>query len=177
MTEGVTAFLATIPRGALGVAGGLVCVAGARLYPLVIVAPGFAAGVLAGMSLPLDPSTRAIAAVVLGAIGALLCRFVERIAVVGVGAVLAGSLANAVWPLLTGQPAPWWGAALGALAGLALFPGVFRAMLLPLTALLGAFLLGWSFGFQTRLPVVLGVAIGGLIIQLATRKREDDDED
>lgn len=177
MNETLTEALSVIPRGALALAGGLVCVAGARLYPLVIVAPGFAAGVLAGLALPLDPSSRGIAAVVLGAVGALLCRFVERIAVVGIGAVVAGSVANAVWPLVTGHPAPWWGPAAGALAGLALFPSMFRAMLLPITAVLGAFLVGWSLGFEAQLPLVGGMALVGAIIQFATRKRKDDEDD
>lgn len=169
--------LTQLPRGITALAGAVVLVRGARLYPLVIAAPGLALGVALGLALPLEPSQRAIAAVVLAALGALACRFLERVAIWGIGAVLSGTIALWAWPLFRTEPPPSWLAAVGAVVGLLLFPAVFRAALKPVTAALGAMLLVWSLGWQHR--PLLGVALFavGLVVQIAADRKDKGEDD
>ncbi|MCB9746197.1 MAG: hypothetical protein H6741_24095 [Alphaproteobacteria bacterium] len=166
-----------VPRGLAAVAGLLVMVAGARLYPFAIMAPGLAAGIAVGVALPLEmePAARAILAVVLGGVGAIACRSVERMAIWGVGAIVTGGLTVAIWPLVTGAPGPWWAAGAGAVAGLLLFPGVFRFALKPITAWAGATIVAWAAGMQGNLLVIAGLAVLGFLVQLGTGRRKEED--
>lgn len=160
-------------RGLSGILGGLLMIAGARLYPLAIMAPGLLLGLGLGLALPetIDPSIRAIAAVAVAGFGALVCRFVERAAVAAFGAVVTGGLVHAAWPLVMGDATPWWGAAAGAVVGLLLFPRAFKALLIPLTALLGAIALGFALGVQDNLLAIGGMAAAGTIGQLLLSRR------
>lgn len=175
VVQGALDSITHVPRGVTVVAGLLVMLRGAKLYPLVIVAPGLALGVAAGLALPLEPTTRALAAVALAAVGALLCRFVERAAIWAIGAVLAGTLVMWGWPLFRPDPAPTWLPAVGAVAGLLLFPALFRAALRPVTAALGATMVLWSLGQQDRPLLFVGLAVVGWIVQAAGDRKRDDD--
>lgn len=158
-------------RGAVALTGGLLLVAGARLYRLAIVAPGIVGGVLLASWAPLspDPLIQALAYVVLAGVGGLACHFLERLAIHAIGALVVAACANAAWPLVTGDPTPWWAPAGGALVGLFLFPPVFRSLVHWVTALLGAAIVAWAAGWSGSLPIILGLALVGGGIQYATR--------
>ncbi|MCB9742805.1 MAG: hypothetical protein H6740_09405 [Alphaproteobacteria bacterium] len=168
----------TVPRGVAAAGGALLLLAGARLYPLAIMAPGLAIGVTVGvvLPLPLEATARAILAVVLGGVGAFLFRSVERMAISGIGAIVTGGLAVSTWPLVMGQPAPWWAAGAGALVGLLLFPRLFRFALKPITALAGAIILAWAGGMQGHLVLILGLAAVGFLVQLGQGRRDEDED-
>ncbi|MCB9762754.1 MAG: hypothetical protein H6739_23335 [Alphaproteobacteria bacterium] len=177
--EQLTQLTHAVPRGVAVALGGLLAVAGARLYPVAIMAPGFAAGIGAAVLLPVEmpPEARAVLAVVLGGIGALICRTVERMAIWGLGAIITGGATVAAWPVVMGQPAPWWGAAVGAAAGLLLFPALFKVALKPVTALAGAFIVANALDQGQNLWLIGGVAVVGLLVQLGVGGSKDDDED
>lgn len=160
-------------RGLAGVAGGLLLLAGARLYRLSVVAPGILGGLLVGALLPVsDPTVQAVVAVVLAAVGGLVCHFLERVAIHAVGAVVTAGLTQATWPLVTGVGTPWWAPAAGALVGLLLFPSVFRYLLKWITSLLGALTVAWAAGWSDRLWVVALLALAGVIVQTGTGRRQ-----
>lgn len=158
----------------IGVVGLVLLVAGARLYRVAIVGPGFAAGVFAGLQLTLGAAadTRAVAALALGLIGGVAMHFLERVAVSVAGAVLAGGLANAAAPRLLPDPVPWYVPAAASLVGLLLFPRLFLALLPLITAVLGALCLGWAAARPHDLWLLGGLATGGLLVQIATRPKE-----
>ncbi len=172
-------WLETTPVWITGLSGGLLLLAGGRLYKLAILAPGILGGVAAAMMLPasLGPVVIAIAAVVLAAAGALICHLLERVAVHVIGAIAVAGVVQLAWPLAVGQPTPWWGMVVAAALGLLLFPSVFRGLIKWITALLGALMLAWSIGEPENLWVVGGLFLGGCIVQGATGKRKPRKED
>ena len=161
-------------RGVAGVVGGLLLLAGARLYPLAIMAPGLLAGLALGLVLPpeVDTPIRIVAALVVAVVGALLCRFVERVAVAGFGAVVTAGVGHLGYPLAMGEPSPIWVAPAAALVGLLLFPRAFKLLLIPLTALLGAMSVSVALGVQENLLAVGGLAAAGVVAQLLLRKKK-----
>ena len=164
-------------RGLAGVLGGVLCVAGSRLYPLAIVAPGLLLGAAVGLGLPpeLAVGARIGIGLVVALAGVLLSRFVERVAVSLFGAAVLGSLVYALAPLALGAPAPWWGPVLGALLGLLLFRSLFKALLAPLTAWLGAMVVAWSLGRPDQILIVLGLPALGTLVQLAVGRKKKED--
>ena len=169
------AWLATTPTWITGLSGGLLLLAGGRLYKLAVVALGIAGGVAGalwiGETAGLAGSVVAIAAVVLAVAGAVLCRMLERVAVAAIGVIATAGITQLAWPLvMDGQIAPWWGLLLGGAVGLLLFPSVFRSLIRWITALLGALMVAWSLGYQDNAYVVGGLLVLGCIVQAASGK-------
>lgn len=157
-------------RGILGVLGAAITFLGARLYKLTILVPGIVLGLFIGTLLPtdIDAAIRAVIAVVLAGLGALLCRFVERAAISVFGAVLAGGLTFTIWPVFQdGAAAPWYVPAIASAVGLLLFPKLFHTLLRPLTALLGGMLVAISVGYPGNPLVIGGVAALGMVVQFS----------
>ncbi len=163
-------------RGVLGLLGTGLTFMGGRLYKLSILVPGIVLGLFIGTLLPtdIDAAIRAVLAVILAGLGALICRFVERAAISVFGAVLAGGLSYTVWPVFEGQAAPWYVPALAAAVGLLLFPKLFHALLRPLTALLGGMLVAISLGYPGNPLVIGGVAALGMIVQFSLQAKKDE---
>jgi hypothetical protein len=167
------------PTWITGLAGGLLLVAGGRLYKLAVVAPGMLLGVAAalwiGTEVGLEPVVVAVAAVVLALAGALVCRLLERVAVHAIGAIALAGVTQAAWPMVVqGQAAPWWGVLLGGAVGLLLFPAVFKALIRWITALLGAVMVAWSLGYDDNAWVVGGLFLAGCVVQGLSGKRRKD---
>jgi len=165
-------------RAPLGLVGALLLLAGARLYRLAIVGPGFAAGVIVGLQVTggASPSVQAVAALSLGVVGAVALLFLERVAVAIAGAVLCGGLADAVGPAALGGPVPWYVPLAAALLGLLLFPRLYKALLPVLTSIIGALCLTRALDRPHDLALLGGLALVGIVVQLITRKgkRRDD---
>ena len=170
--------LLQLPRGAMALIGVIILLAGARIYPFVIMAPGFALGVALVLSLPiaLEPTTLGLTAVIVGAAGAALCRSVERFAIWGIGAVITGTAALWLWPLFRPGEAPWTVSLIGGVLGLLLFPALFRWALKPITATLGAMLITWSLGWQERPLIFAGLLAVGLVSQLGVFRGKGKEE-
>lgn len=165
--------LGTLVQGAdarlVGAAAGLaLLVAGARLYSLAIMGPGFVLGLwLAHRYLPaMDPLWRLGITVGAGALGALLSSRVEQLAVRLAGALLVAGLTHAVLPLAWEGTPPWYAAPAAGFLGLALFPSIYRKLLPLITSLLGAVVIAWSLGRGSELLLICGVATVGLIVQI-----------
>lgn len=171
-----TAFLSDpsgIGRLVVGLAAVLLLVAGARLYRLAIVAPGVAAGVLAGLEVmaSADPTTRLVAALALGVIGGVLFHLVERLAVSAAGALLLAGLAHALSPLVLTGPEPWYVPVAAALVGVFLFPRLYRTLLPVITAVLGALGVAWAAQRPEDVVLIGGLSVFGLAVQLFFRRR------
>ncbi|MFH1463552.1 MAG: hypothetical protein ABIO70_04125 [Pseudomonadota bacterium] len=178
------AWFESAPQWLTGLTGALLLLAGGRLYRLAVVAPGLLGGVALALMLPPDlgPIVISLAAVLLAAVGALICHFLERVAVHLVGAVAMAGLAQIGWPPLLHEPAPWWGLVLGGAIGLLFFPRIFKALLKVITALLGALVVTWSLDALDGPVTLLGIDLQpwmivtalfvvGLIAQLVTGKK------
>ncbi len=180
------AWLETTPVWITGLSGGMLLVAGGRLYKLAVVAPGVLGGVAGalwiGEAAGLTGPVVAVAAVVLAVAGAVLCRFLERMAVAAIGVIATAGITQLAWPLVTdGAAAPWWGVLLGGAVGLLLFPGIFRSLIRWITALLGALMVAWSVGYSDNVWVVGVLFLVGCVVQAGTGKgkkgKKKDDED
>lgn len=166
------------PRILLGLLGVLLLFFGVRHYKLVLVAPGFALGVVAGLLITRDAAlnTSAVAAVCLGVLGAGVLFFVERLAVGVLGAVLTAGLLRAALPLIAGEGLPWYVPAAAGLLGLFLFPRLFRALIRVLTPLLGALCIAWAVGRPDSLPLIGGLALVGGAAQMLFARSEQPQE-
>jgi len=155
------AWFESAPRGIVGLTAGALLLFGGRLYRFAVIAPGLLGGVALALLLPADlgPIVIALAAVLLAAVGAMLCHFLERAAVHVVGAAVLAGLAEVAWPPLLGGPAPWWGLLCAGALGVLVFPKVFRALIKVLTSLLGALAMAWALGCWDRPLAVAGVAV------------------
>lgn len=165
------------PTLLVGIVGGVLLVAGARLYRLAIVTPGLAAGMLLGLELSAGaaPEIRLVIGLCLGICGAGVMLLAERVAISLGGALLMGGLANALAPvLLPGQDA-WYLPAAGSVIGLFLFPRLFRSLLFVLTPLGGALCVSWAMGRPQDLPLVGGLWLAGTVVQWLTRPRDGKD--
>src|SRR4051812_4619770 len=111
-------------RAVVGVAGGVLVVAGARVYKAALFLATFAvgaAGAAAGLHalsphVDVAPSAVPVAAVVAGAALAGVAAFVHRVALAGVGAFVGAVTAGAVAAWLA-PGSPWWVPAIGGLVG------------------------------------------------------------
>ncbi len=153
-------------RWIAGALGAVIMVAGGKLYRVAVVTPGFVLGTMIGkaLSIPGDPLVATVAIVVAGLGGALLFHFLERVAVAVLGAMVGANLAGFAWPIFAG-PAPWWGILGASLLMSVFFPKIFRMLLLPITALLGATILAACFGQGSEILVIAGLALIGAIFQ------------
>lgn len=154
-------------RGASGLAGLLLLVAGGRLYRLAVITPGVVAGFMLASALPgsVDAVVRVVATVVLGVLGGLLFHLGERLAVHAVGAILLAWLTWVAWSQVAPGAVPWWGPAAGALGGLLLFPRLFKIMVRWVTALLGALVIAWAVGHPRNAWVVGALFLVGVVVQ------------
>lgn len=142
---------------------------GGRLYRFFVLLPGLAAGVwIAATARPLlgmSGQGALILGAVLAGAGALACHFVEGVAVRLMGAVLGAGMSAWLWPVLSRASLPWYlPLAAGALLAL-VFPRIYRAALVPITALFGAQLVAWGLGHPTSAPIILGLAVLGSAAQ------------
>ncbi len=142
---------------------------GARVYGLVVVAPGIIGGLALGAAvgqLVGGPLAVSVAMVIAALAGAIACQLFERVALAVGGLGLGAWLAWAAWPLALHAPSPWWGLAGGGLLGALAFPRVYHLALKPLTALLGAWAVAWSV-HREHLPwLVIGLAAVGTAVQV-----------
>jgi hypothetical protein len=142
---------------------------GRSLYRAFVIAPGILAGAWLATAargpLSLTPMTYAIAILVAAAAGAILCHVVERTAVRLLGMVLVGGLAWFAWPLVQGAPAPLWLLGAAAVVGAAAWPFVHEMLLLPASAVAGAFVTAWALGYDGRVEVIGGLALAGIVVQ------------
>ena len=151
----------------LAIVGGILLVAGARLYRLAVVAPGLVGGVLIGAEIMhgADPIMRLVAAIGLAAIGAVLMLIVERVSISVTGAFLLSGITHAAAPILLDSQPPWYVPVAAAVVGLLLFPKLFRSLLFVLTSLGGALCLAWAMDRSQELPLICGMWTVGIVIQ------------
>lgn len=142
---------------------------GAKVYRLLVLAPGVLAGVYLGAALRdwlnLGGTNAMLLTVALAAGGALLCHFVEGVAIRVGGAALFGALAWFGWPLVQAGAVPWYVPLAALVLGAALFPRLYQLALRPITALVGAWSIAWAVHRPTTLWLVGGLALVGLALQ------------
>ncbi|MDP2314743.1 MAG: hypothetical protein Q8P41_17700 [Pseudomonadota bacterium] len=173
------------PRIVAGAAGLVLLLAGSRLYWIAVVLPGLllglGGGVLIAHLLGLAPMVTVGVAVVGGLVGALVARAVERLAIAIAGVIAGLGAAQLGWPLAAATAPPWWIWPLAAVAGAVLFPFVWRAALVPLTAFIGAVVLVDVAGVVADPLVVGGLTAVGIVVQLALgrgpQKKERDEKE
>jgi hypothetical protein len=152
----------TDPRVLCVVIGVLLLVAGGRLYRLMLVAPGFVAGVLLTTHYaPAGSDMMKMGMIVgVGLVGALIMHLMEQTALRVVGVALMVGLATAVAPEVFGKDEPWWlNYAAGALGAVG-FPILYERALPLITSLLGALAVAWALGHETdiwMLAILTGV--------------------
>lgn len=161
---------ATEPAMLVGALGLALLVAGQRLYRLAIVAPGLAAGVMAGLELSEGQPTelRVAAVAALAIVAAFLLHRIERMAVAAAGSFLAVGLARAGAPLVLDQAAPWYVLLGAGLLGLLLFPRLYERLLLVITPAIGAVCVAWAVDRPQDLLLIAGLTLAGTVVQLAT---------
>ena len=170
---------ATDGRLVVGAIGVLLLLAGARLYRLAIIAPGFLLGVfLARWGLDeygrrVDELMQLGAMVGAGAIGALLSWRIEQLAVRLGGSVLVAATTHALLPMFWPR-APWFAAPAAGFVGLLLFPSLYRRLLPLITAGLGAIALAWVADRPQDLLMIAGLTVLGAAIQLAAGGKKGD---
>ncbi len=155
--------------------------AGSRHYRLALVLPAAAFGaMLVDKGMPVNVSTGV--RVTIGLVAALgtglLAGVLETLAVRLAGCLLGGGVALAAWPALMGggAAAPWWLPLAGGLAGLLLFPRLYRAVLRLAVPLLAGLLIAYAIGRPGHPMWVLGPAVIGVLLDAAllSRPREVD---
>lgn len=142
---------------------------GAKVYRLLVLAPGVLAGVYLGAVLRgwlhLGGMEAVLLTVGLAVGGALACHFVEGVAVVVGGAALFGALAWFGWPLVQPGPVPVYVPLVAVVVGGLAFPRLYQLLLRPITALVGAWSIAWAVGRPGTLWLVGGLALAGLALQ------------
>ncbi len=150
------------------VAGIVFLAFGARVYGLVVVAPGIIGGLAMGAAVgqAIGGSLAvSVAMTVCALAGAVLCQLFEKVAVAVAGAGLGTWAAWAGWPLAAHVQAPWWGLLGAGLVGVVVFPRVYGVLLKPATAVLGAWTVAWSVHREHSPALVGGLAICGTVLQ------------
>jgi hypothetical protein len=164
-----------------GILGGLLWVAGARLYRVAVMAPGFLLGIfLAAIALEeygrkVDEVVRMGIIVATGAVGAFVSSRIEQLAVRLCGSLLVAATTHAILPMVWPK-APWFAAPAAGFLGLLLFPALYSRMLPLITAAFGAVALAWAASQQTNLLLICGLTVLGAAIQLGTggKSKKDD---
>jgi hypothetical protein len=160
-------------RGVVGTAGAVLLLAGARFYRLALVAPGVLGGALLAWTFTasFDTTARVLLSIVLALVGALVCYYLERLAIRLVGLIIGGMLVNSGWPVVTGLlgqasvSAPWWGLVIGAAVGILLVPLLLKWFLRLVTSLLGAALLSYALGLSDNIWLLGALTLFGFTIQ------------
>ena len=176
----------TVPSSELdvmiGLVGLLILIAGTRFYKLTVMAPGFLFGALVaakyGNLLGLPPAgpiePQVMVGLLLGGAAALAMIFLEQLAIALTGALAGGALVMLVGPLLV-PVVEWYVPFIGALIGAVVFPSLYRRLLVPTTALLGAVCVGYALGFDSNLPAIGVLAIFGSCVQWFFRRSPKSD--
>jgi len=169
-------------RLVVGVLGLVLLLAGARLYRLAIVAPGFLLGVFLAMwgldeyARKIDDLVRLGVMVGAGAVGAFVSWRVEQLAVRIGGSILVAATTHALLPLLWPR-APWFAAPAAGFVGLLLFPSLYRRLLPLITAAIGAIALAWAANRPQDLLMMAGLTVLGAAIQLASGSKSNQKRD
>lgn len=155
-----------IPEVAMLTVGCLLMLIGARVYRIIIIAPGFICGaLLAKEYISGSSEVQLIVTLVLGIIGAILFTSIEKLAISIVGALLTAGLVSAVAPILLGTVA-WYVPVVAGFLGSMIFPYIYKKALPVSTSLLGSLCVCWSMGLNED-PVMVGIFwLGGVILQL-----------
>ena len=142
---------------------------GARVYRLLILAPGVIAGVYLGAFIGeighMAPAVVVGITVALAVAGALPCYFVEGVARRVGGAGLFAALTAFAWPLVSKEPAHWWVPVVGGVVGALVFPKLYQFLLRPTTALVGAWSIAWAVKHEKDIWLIGGLAIAGTVVQ------------
>lgn len=156
-----------------GIIGVLMLVAGARVYRVAVMAPGFLLGVFAA-AWALDEYGRRVEELVrmgilvaVGAVGAFVSSRIEQLAVRLCGSLLVAATTHAILPLVWPK-APWFAAPAAGFIGLLLFPALYRRLLPLITAAVGAVAIAWAASMQTNLLLISGLTVLGAAVQLGT---------
>lgn len=161
-------------RGAVGAAGVVVLLWGARIYKAAVYLAAFGAGAIGTVAVLglLAEQFEALAApeVVLGGalVGgvliALAARAAHALALLAVGAVAGVAVAGAVAGVVPSLP--WWGVLVGAVVGAVVLPLVFPLLLKVTTPLAGAVLVAWAAGWPMDPLWLGGLWLVGVVFQL-----------
>jgi len=157
----------TDPRILCVVAGALLILAGGRLYRLMIVTPGFVAGVLLTTHYAPAGSDMVKMGIIVavGLVGALIMHLMEQTALRLIGVALMVGVATAVGPEAFGRNVPWWlNYAAGALGAVG-FPILYQRALPIITSLLGALAVAWALGRETDVWMIGILTVLGAMIQ------------
>lgn len=158
-----------------GILGVLLLVAGARLYRMAVMAPGFLLGVFAAAwaldeyGRRVDELMRMGILVAVGAVGAFVSSRIEQLAVRLCGSLLVAATTHAVLPLVWPK-APWFAAPAAGFMGLLLFPALYKRLLPLITAAVGAIAIAWAADRPTQLLLICGLTVVGAAIQLGSGK-------
>lgn len=160
------------------VIGGLLLVLGRKLFWLFVAASGFAVGLtVATQLLHLQPEwVGLLVGLAVGALGALVAIFLQRLAVAVAGflagAYIAVSLASALG--VTGTGTAWIILIIGGILGAALIAGIFEWALIGLSSLAGASLIVEGLHLASGTALLVGglLFVVGVIIQAAIKRQE-----
>jgi len=164
----VLARITTLTPGAALVLGGIVLISGAAVWRFVQIGAGLAIGGALGWQLGVALHSTQIGWVAAGAGGiglAVVCYLVERAAVAGMGATLAVSLADWLWPYVQHTPATWQVEAVASLVGFVIAALLHTRAIQALTALAGAAMIAWAVGFPGNPWLIGGLGAAGVAIQ------------
>ena len=154
------------PKCAMWFLGLVLLIAGARYYLLLIMAPGFALGVLLTLKyLSFSGITEFLVAMLLGSICAVGLLSVEKLAVSIAGAFVGVAMLYALEPYVFNGKAPFYAAAIASLLGCFVFPKVYEDLRPVVCSLSGALCIAWSVNKEAQLLPILGMMIVGALIQ------------
>jgi hypothetical protein len=175
-----------VVRLLVGAAGGVLLLAGARVYRSAIGLAAFGAGAIVTLALMLalgeaipelrQPTVVGVGSLVGGGLGIVLGRLAHRLALAAVGglagATLGVALYAAIGPLLGADGAtPWWILLIGAVVGALTMPAIFASLLKLVTPAVGAVLVAWALGMPSHALLLLGLWCLGVAVQLASGRR------
>lgn len=165
-----------VPEVLIWLVGIVFLCAGARLYRLALMSPGFAIGALLAVEYggALSKEIQLGVTVVVGIIGAVVLMTLEKLAIALTGALAFVGLLYAATPLVfaTGV-APWYAPAIAALLGSFFFPMLYKKLLPILTPLAGALCICWAINKLQEPYIVGGLWVVGALIQLVSYKAPD----
>lgn len=161
----------------IGLVGVLILIAGTRFYKLTLMAPGFIIGALVAVNygnfLGLPPAggidPRLLVGVLLGGAAALAMIFLEQMAIALTGALAGGALVMIVGPMVVAS-IEWYVPFAGALVGALVFPSLYRKLLVPTTALLGAVCVTHSLSLTDNFVAVASLWLFGTAVQWFFRR-------
>jgi hypothetical protein len=173
--------LPLVVRVVIGLLGGVLLVAGARVYRFALFGSVFALAAI-GAALGLAwggawvaalarPEVVALGALVAGVAAAGVANLAHRIGLLAVGGV-AGLAVGAGVGDLAGGAAATWGPLVGVLAGAAVFPFVFQTLLKVVTPIVGAVAIVFATGHPERLWLLVGLSVLGVLVQVGLFRRK-----